>query len=410
MLRTAGLIDIEDPMLSAGIVSAGVRLGAAWLRRRSMPMCRRVDLASAQFRIDELRVSAAGELATPKLSFEATAPSAMVADEQLTDIRAGGELAGNVLTIGGVTASQAGNPGRVTLAGTYNLRTRQYDASAGVTQWTVAATTERPLAVQLDAMFNGAGSVEQPHGTGSLHATQLSWNGSSVGDLLADVDLDGTAANIRARAPNLNAQVDARINVRAPYQTTADVRGDNIDLGKLIPPSLSPTPLTGRVSFTGHGDIPLAQWRDGNARLEVTAFDAAAGELPIRLAEPAYVRFADQRLWIDRFAATAGGTRISASGALPVFERSPGVNSGGISLMADGDIGEAARAFAATGLGTLPIREGSGPLVLEAHVTGSLERPVFTFRPRRRPRDDRTGGPLNRDRPPPPRASGERRP
>src|SRR5262249_55806824 len=137
-----------------------------------------LDLASMQFRIDQLRASATGELATRKLSFQVEAPSAVVADEQLTDVRAAGELAGNALTIGELTASQAGNPGQVKLAGTYNLQTQQYDAAADLTRWTVAATTERPLAVQLDGMFTGAGSVEQPHGTGSLRATQLAWKGS----------------------------------------------------------------------------------------------------------------------------------------------------------------------------------------------------------------------------------------
>src|SRR4029450_3165675 len=105
--------------------------------------------------------------------------------------------------------------------------------------------------------------------------------------------------------PDLNTQLTARINVRAPYATTADLRGDNIDLEKLIPRSSSPTPLTGRVTFTAHADVPLAEWRTGSARAEVVALEAAAGDLPVRLAEPATVRFADERVWIDRFQALA---------------------------------------------------------------------------------------------------------
>ncbi len=379
MLRTAGVLEMEDP-LSAGIVSAAVKLGG----RLSAPTIdadvHALDLAGTQFSVADLRATASGELATPQLMFRVDAPSAVIADEQLSDVRVGGGLAGDVLTIRESSASQGGNGGRLTLAGTYNLRTQQYNATADVTTWTVAPTPDRPLAVQLDAMFSGTGSVEQPHGTGTLRATNISWNGSSAGDLAADVEMDGEAANIRARAPDLNAELTARVNARTPYATTADLRGDDIDLEKLIPRSSSPTPLTGHMTVTAHADSPLAQWRDGSARAEVVALEAAAGDLPIRLAQPATVRFADERVWIDRFEALAGATRISASGVLPAFERSPrpsGAASEGLSLTADGDIGEAARAVAATGLAMVPIAAGSGPLVLHARVTGSIEKPVI---------------------------------
>ena len=384
VLRTAGVVEIEDPPLSAGILSAAVKLGG----RLSAPTVdadvHALDLAGMQFSLNELRATASGELATPRLQFQADAPSAVIADETLSDVHVGGQLDGDVLTIGGLTASQGINPGRVSLAGTYNLRSQQYNATADLMQWTVAPTAERPLALQLDAMFTGAGSVKQPHGMGSLRATSVSWEGTSVGDLMADVELDGEAADIRARAPDLNSQLNARVNVRAPYATTADLSGDSIDLEKLIPRSSSPTPLTGHVSFTAHADAPLAQWREGSARADVTALDAAAGDLPIRLAEPAHVRFADERVWIDRLDATAGATRLSASGELPLMDGSSGPRGAGsritdgIAVTADGDIGEAARAVAAAGLGTVPITEGSGPLALRARVVGSLEKPLIT--------------------------------
>ena len=378
MLRTVGVVEIEDPLLSAGIVSATVRLGG----RLSAPSVdadvHALDLASTQFNIADLRATASGELATPRLTFQADASSAVIADEQLTDVRVDGRLTGDLLTIGALSASQGVNPGQVRLAGTYNLRNQQYDATADVTQWTVAPTPDRPLAVQVDAMFSGTGSVEQPHGTGSVRATNISWNGTSAGDLTADVDIDGQAANIRARAPDLNSELTARVSVRAPYATTAELRGDSIDLERLIARSSSPTPLTGRVTVTAHADVPLAEWRNGNARAEVIALDAAAGELPIRLAEPVALRLADERVWIDRFEALAGATRLSASGALPVFERSPRTGSDGLSLTAIGDIGEAVRAVTATGLGMVPITAASGPLALRARVAGSFEKPVVT--------------------------------
>jgi len=393
MLRTAGVLTVEDPLLSAGIVSGTVKLGGRLAAPTIDADVHALDLASMQFSVPDLRATASGEVTRSQLVFRVDAPSAVIADEQITELRVGGGLAGDVLTIEALSASQASDAGRVRLAGTYNLRTQQYSANADVMQWTVAPTADRPLAVQLDAMFSGTGSVEQPHGTGSLRATRISWNGSSAGDLDADVEIDGDAANIHARAPDLNSQLTARVNVRTPYVTTADLRGDNIDLEKLLPRSSSPTPLTGRLTLTAHADAPLAQWREGSARAEVVALEAAAGDLPIRLAQPAAVRFADERVWIDRFEALAGATRISAAGVLPAFDVSPrprgaaaassGADLSGprgseaLSITADGDIGEAARAVAATGLAMVPITAGSGPLALRARVTGSVEKPVI---------------------------------
>ena len=80
-----------------------------------------LDLAGMQFSLNELRATASGELATPRLQFQADAPSAVIADETLSDVHVGGQLDGDVLTIGGLTASQGVNPGRVSLAGTSNL-------------------------------------------------------------------------------------------------------------------------------------------------------------------------------------------------------------------------------------------------------------------------------------------------
>ena len=102
------------------------------------------------------------------------------------------------LPVGAFEASQAANPGRLRLTGTYNLRTEQYDARADVTQWTLSPTADQPLAATVDAMFTGAGSLDQPHGMGTLRATGVTVNGTTPGDLVAEVQLDGQAANISA--------------------------------------------------------------------------------------------------------------------------------------------------------------------------------------------------------------------
>jgi len=342
LLRTLGVADIDASTVSGGPVAAVANIS--------------------------------GRLASPAIMFDATVPSVAVADQQLADVRVGGQLNGDLLTIGAFSASQASSAGRARLMGTYNLRTERYDARADLERWTVTPTADRPLMAQVDAMFSGTGTVKSPHGSGSLRITNLAWNGTSPGDLAADVDLDGEAANIEARAPDLNTRLTAHVSVRAPYQASADLQGDGIDLGKLVPPSASPTPLTGRLTFSGHADAPLSEWRSGSARIDLTDLDAAAGDLPIRLAEPARIRFEGDTVRIDRFEMNARGTHVSASGSLPLM-----TGSGEVTVLVTGDIGDASRAVAATGLADVSmVSDASGPINLRARVAGTAEKPLIS--------------------------------
>ena len=340
LLRTLGIADIDAATVSSDAISAVLTLS--------------------------------GRVAAPLVAFDATVPSAIVADQRLGGVTLAGQLNGDLLKLDDLSASQAGNPGRLSMAGTYNLRNEQYDAALTLTRWLIVPTPDRPLAVQLDGRFAGAGSLKEPRGMGSFRASDLTWNDISAGDLTADVQLDGQAANIDARAPGLNSRLTARIAVRDRYQTSADLRADDVDLEKLIPRSSSPTPLTGRISVAAHADVPLAEWREAVVRADITKLDAAAGNLPITLAEAAHLRFEDQRIHVDRMEVNARETRVSASGELPLME-----GSGNLSLTANGDIGEMARAVTAAGLATLPIADGSGPIAMRARITGSLDKPVI---------------------------------
>jgi hypothetical protein len=251
--------------------------------------------------------------------------------------------------------------------------------------WNVVADTDQPFDGQVEAMFRGAGSVSEPHGNGSLRVARASWSGTSLGDLAAELQLDGQLASVTARAPDFNATLTARTNVNAPYTTTADIRVDGVDLEKLRPASPTPVMVTGRATVAAHAEGALQMWRDIVASLDVASLDAKAGELPVRLAEPARVRYQQRRLSVEKLEVDAGATRLSASGDLPVFEPIPNTrgvdfpgprNGDGLVLAITGDIGEAARALAATGLAQVPITQGSGPLALLARVSGSIESPI----------------------------------
>jgi autotransporter translocation and assembly factor TamB len=97
------------------------------------------------------------------------------------------------------------------------------------------------------------------------------------------------------------------------------------------------------------------------------------GDLAIRFAEPAHLRFDGEAVHVDRLEMNAGGTHLSASGFLPLM-----TGSGNLTVLVTGDIGDATRAVAATGLADVSvISAASGPINVRAQVAGTAEKPVL---------------------------------
>jgi outer membrane protein assembly factor BamA/autotransporter translocation and assembly factor TamB len=280
----------------------------------------------------------------------------------------------------GVTVDQAGASGRVMAAGDYAVNSQRYTATVTATDWELMPSAERPLAGRLDLRFTGAGTVDQPAGEADLGVRGAVWDGTSLGDIGAHVTLDGGTALIDARAPQFAASASGRVAIDAPYVASIDLRSDQLNLAELPwLASLGPDvpPIRGTTTFSAHVDGPLESWRRGSATAEIASLEATAGELPIRLAEPARFGYADDRVRIERLEATAGETRLSASGELPILDGPIAEPPAAVLVTMTGDVGEIARAAAAAGVTELPLAGGRGPVALLARVTGSLEAPVI---------------------------------
>ena len=318
-LRTTGIADVPSDVISSGTLRADLELG--------------------------------GRLLDPRLAFTAAADK--------------------------VTVTDAGVSGRLTAAGTYVVNTAQYTATLNAIDWPLVPTGERPLAGRLDVRFTGAGTVDEPRGEGDLALREARWDGIDLGDVTAHAKLDGRTALIGARAPEFSGTATGRVGLDAPYVATIDLRSEQLDLSRILRHLDLPTTVTGTTTLMAHAEGPLESWRRGSATVEVAALEAAAGELPIRLAEPARLSYLDDHIRIERLEATAGETRLSASGALPLFDAPAGAPASAALVTMTGDVGEIARAAAATKLTDLPLIGGRGPVALLARITGSIEAPVI---------------------------------
>ena len=236
------------------------------------------------------------------------------------------------------------------------------------------ATAEQPLAGRLNLRFEGSGTTAAPRGSGTLTVADAVWQEMALGTVDASVELDGQTARIEARAPQFDATATGRVTIDAPYTAAVTVNAGRLDLARVLQGIDTPTPVSGTAGLVLRFDGPLETWRTGSATLDVTALDAMAGNLDLRLAAPAKVRYERERVFVDSLEVDAGETRLSATGDLDAFE--PARAGAGVLVTLTGDVGEVARAVAATGLTDVPIQGGTGPVALLARVNGSLESPV----------------------------------
>lgn len=374
VLRVTSLASTAEDVVGSGAIEADMQLAGSLADPTIEAQARLRELASPQFETKAIDVTLSGRPLARRLELAIGSGGALVAGEAVSDIRAAGRLADTALVVDELFAGQPMTAGLLTAAGRYNVGTGDYMASLEVTDWQLTPTAERPLAGRANLRFAGEGTVSEPRGTGHVRLRGAVWQEVGLGDLEAGVRLDGRMASFQARAPQLQAEADGQVQLDAPYAAVVDLRAEEIDLARALRGLEPPTPVAGTAMLTAHAEGPLETWRTSSATVEVVSLDATAGDLPVRLLEPARLRYAAERVVVDRFEAAAGDMRISASGELPAFGAA--ADAPALVVEATGDVGDVARAAAATGVAQVPVTGGDGPVALLARITGSLQEPV----------------------------------
>jgi outer membrane protein assembly factor BamA/autotransporter translocation and assembly factor TamB len=398
VLRTTGVIDAPDDVLKRGLVNADVKFSGSIADPDLQVNASLANLIGPQIDIPSAQAAVNGRLLEPRLQFTVLAPDATVAGQPLHDVRSAGRLIGSSLSLDELSVAQPTAPGLVSATGTYNLQTGEYAVMVNGRDWQIAATADQPLAGTAAFRFTGAGTLEDPRGAGEITVRGAMVRGASdgatvrgptddatvrgptegamvraLGDVTASVQLAGRAAQIEAQAPDFNASADARVQLDEPYPTVIDARATDLDVLRLTGDLKTAIPLRASGTVAIHAEGPLQAWRDGSASVAVLSLEGAAGDLPVRLVEPAQLRYLADRVYVDRLEATAGETRLSASGALPLTAPAP--DAPAVLVTITGDVGEVVRAAAATGITDFPVTGGNGPVALLARITGSLEQP-----------------------------------
>ena len=374
-LRTTGLAEVPADAITSGVFGADFDLGGTLAAPSITGQVTASDVAGSQVSVASLTAAVSGQPLEPMLDVRIDAPALVIAGQSLNDVRAVGTMSGTSIALTDLSANQPGAPGVVTGSGSYDVDTGGYTVVLGGMEWQLMPTADQPLAGRLTLGFEGSGTVDAPRGSGDLRLTDAVWQEMNLGTIDASVELEGQSAVIDARAPDFDATASARVQLDAPYATAAVVNSGRLDLARVLQGIDTPAPVAGTAGLMLRFDGPLDAWRTGTARLEMTSLDATAGNLPLRLAQPARMRYAGERVFVDSLEVDAGETRLSATGDLDAFE--PSRASAGVLVTLTGEVGEVARAAAATGVTDVPIQGGSGPVALLARITGSLESPLI---------------------------------
>jgi outer membrane protein assembly factor BamA/autotransporter translocation and assembly factor TamB len=264
-----------------------------------------------------------GTASQPSASISVAGANLVAYNETWGTLAARVSLAGRQVGIADLVVDkpQPQGNGRIVANATYHLDRRAYTAdlrSKNVRLLALALPDGRQVRGALQLTGRGAGTVDQPAGTLGIVADALRIDRYDVGRVVADAVVAGRQATITAAVPAYGVNADARIGTQRPFATTARVRVEDLDLAKL--PVRLETPLDGRLRATLDAAGPLDAPERMQAEAVIAAFAGSWNKQPFRIDGPARLRYANERVAIDRLTLVAQDSTVGVSGELPIRE------------------------------------------------------------------------------------------
>jgi outer membrane protein assembly complex protein YaeT len=279
-----------------------------------------------------------GTATRPQASLDVHGADLVAYDETLGALSADVTVEGGTITVPRllIDKPQPGGDGRVIATGAYNLDLGSYAAdvrSENVKLLGVLLPGGQRIRGNLELAAHGTGLVAAPGGSASIVIDNLEIDGlipsssdvaeaprtSQWGRLTVDATAAGEGATIKASAPLFNTDVDAVVGLARPWPATVKVRADGLDI-TAVPLDISMA-LTGRLHATATATGPLADPVRGEATATIESFSGSWNQQPFAVTSRSDLRYADERLDIDRLLVSARDSSLTVSGVLPLTDR-----------------------------------------------------------------------------------------
>ena len=285
------------------------------------------------------RGTVGGTVARPVANIAVQAVDLMAYEEPLGVLNADVGLEGRNVTVSPliIDKPQPDQKGRISATGAYNLDTMEYSfdlQSQALRLLGVVLPSGQRLRGDVQLAGRGAGSVSSPAGNLNLTLASLEvegWSGeeedrttsSSRTSQLGRVMINAVAANkqaaIDASAERFNLVARAQIGLTGPWPTTLELRAENLSLAAL-PLPLAAT-LEGQLRATVDAAGNLAEPARGQATINIGALAGSLDGEPFSVTTPARLRYADERLAVERLQFVARDSSLVVSGELPLTDR-----------------------------------------------------------------------------------------
>ena len=220
----------------------------------------------------------------------------------------------------------------------------------------------------------GAGTIDRPAGDVQATVTNAFYADVPLGTITARAVLDGQQATVDIGVPLLSLSGRGQTALRAPYNATADLTMQSLDLSRLQS-LVAETGITLRGSATGtaHAEGDLASWQDASATVNLATAEVVVGDLTVALDGPAQVIYGSRTVGTVRLAARAGELQAELRGSLPI-DVAPS-SSAAMTLTLIGDVGDMIATARLTHLVEVPAISGTGPVAVMARVDGAVRAP-----------------------------------
>ena len=261
-----------------------------------------------------------GRWPQPRIEATVAGSALQVAGQPFDRLSAGLRFDRGLLTADRVELTQGG--GRVALTGHYDVARETYAVQAtgrGLRLHPVpSAGGALPIDAQLDFMLDGSGTLHDPRGRGRVDLLHLSIAGTRLGAVHAEVEAANHVVALRAQMPDVSTSATARLAL-APFGAfTADAHVAPADLGAWLArlPHPPPAEVTGALAadVTARGD--LSRPETIAAAVDLQRLDGRISTVPIQLASPARVAWANRTIDVRHLDLRIGRVRLAVHGSL----------------------------------------------------------------------------------------------
>ena len=212
--------------------------------------------------------------------------------------------------------------GRLVASGSYHLDEGSYQIDLQSENLRLVGLTlpdGRQVRGEVAVAGNGQGTTQAPSADIDLSVEGLQLGDYDLGRVVVDATVANQQAKVNASAERFRAEANVVMGVARPYPATLEALVNDLDLATL--PIKRETPLSGQLRARLNASGELARPQSARADLTVDAFSGTWNDQPFGVDGPAVVRYADERLAIDRLRLTAQDSTVSVSGVLPWTDR-----------------------------------------------------------------------------------------